>query len=194
MILTTRLDDKDYAIYVGGVLLNEELRDVDGALSLIREVAKKRWSVAIQLMDAAAIASWRHLLHSAVLAIKAFARGYNVAETLDMEILLYASGSKQIRDAISKLGIKRGLLKLALTCVGRMGEANIKQVVREVLSLLRGLEDDSILEVDESKREGIKRLFGISDEEIQASFAGGADPLVKCVLNRVALVDVLKRL
>ncbi|MEM1537840.1 MAG: KEOPS complex subunit Cgi121 [Candidatus Nezhaarchaeales archaeon] len=194
MILTARINGKDYIIYVGGLILSEKVKDVDNVIGIAREAAKRHQCMAIQLTDAAAIASWRHLFHSALLAIKAFTRGYNVAEALDVEVLLYASGSKQIHDAISKLGIKPGLSKLALTCIGCVDETSIKQAVEEVLNLLKGLEDDSVLEVDERKSDGIKRLFGISDEEVQATLTGDVDPLVKCVLNRVALVDILKRL
>jgi len=49
------------------------------------------------------------VVHAAILALRSIERGTNHAKTLGGELLLRISGTMQIREAIAKNGVKRGL-------------------------------------------------------------------------------------
>lgn len=74
--------------------------------------------LAVQLFDARAVASEDHLRSAALHALRARERGVGRALGLDMELLLYASGRRQIRDAIAVVGVGPGTRTVAALLVG----------------------------------------------------------------------------
>jgi len=151
------------------------------------------YAVTIQALDAELLAGEEHL-HSAVeKALRAVKRKRSITSDLGLEILLYAAGKRQIERAL-EMGVKEGERRVAIVMVGEGGEKDV-EVVAEDVKRKTGIEEASIeeleseLDYDEHKRERIKEFFAITGDELQAV---GEEKLKLLVLERVALVDVLK--
>ena len=174
-------------VAIAGILLPEGL-SVEEALQRLRSVE----ALALQLIHWRAFASTLHLLQASALAYKAFREGRMASRSLNMELLLYVAGERQIKDALAKVGAREGRA-VAICLAGEEGEAVDK--LREALAVLGAAEDDGLLEADPSKAEGLKEAFGVGDEELEASRAEGEgwlSALTRCVMSRVAELDVKK--
>ncbi len=110
--------------------------------------------------------------------MNSFRKGTNIASDLAHEIILYAAGTRQISRAM-KLGIHRGHNNIVLVTVGENAD----------LSGLVEITPKPVLQYDQSKKEAILEVFSIAKEEIEAV---GEEKIPELVLERVALVDVLK--
>jgi KEOPS complex subunit Cgi121 len=129
-------------------------------------------------LNADLVCGREHLETAAEHAARAFERGSNVSTAMTMEIMLYASGERQIARARDKIGLKRETERLAILLLG--AEEN------EVLTALGLRRDDSVLNASAEKAE----RFGISQAELEAA----DDPAgTDVVLERVAFVDIQKR-
>ena len=142
-----------------------------------KEVAS-RLGVEILLMDAEMVFGKAHLDSAVVHAFRAFERGTNVADTRMMEVMLYASGERQLSTAIKKMGVKEGTTRVAVV---------VSEVTKldAVLSGLKVERDDAVLEGDV---ESLVR-FGISRQTIHDT---PEERRIDLVLERVAVVDMLK--
>lgn len=151
-------------------------RDTDATLRKVQAFARQRDSEA-QLLDARMVFGEDHLRSAALHANRAFRQGQNVAATLGMEFLLYASGERQIRRAIEKMGAKSGRPFVLVL----FGKVSAKVVLRN----FGWRRSDALLKPNAR----FLRDYGISKEEIASRPRGKATDLV---LERVALVDLLK--
>lgn len=145
------------------------------------EAAKKRGSahgVEVQLLDARYVCGRDHLVTAAEHAERAMREGRNAAKSLAVEFVLYASGERQISEAIAKMGIREDSTEFAVVQFG--GED--PDAALEALGLTR---DDDVLGASDEKI----RAFGLMEPEIASVPEGQAADLV---LERVALVDLLK--
>ena len=111
-------------------------------------------------------------------AERAIREGTNVAKSLAVEFVLYASGERQIADALAKVGIREDTTEFAVVL---FGGGDVGATLR-ALSLER---DDAVLEASVSKL----RAFGVTDTELASV---PEDRQVDLILERVALVDLLK--
>ena len=109
-------------------------------------------------------------------ALKSWKEGKRIAKTLPLEILLYFCATRQIRDAI-KVGVKEG----------------INEAVVVILSECKGFEryfkEKEVVRVDNERIENVKKLYGITDEEIKIV---GLEKLPLLIRERIALFDVFK--
>lgn len=130
------------------------------------------------LLDADRVCGVDHLFSAVAHARRAFERGTNSSNTLGMEVILYASGERQISKAKRKMGLHKDTERVALVALeGDAGKA------LETLGLER---DDSVLDCSAEKG----RAFGIEDAELRTV---GEELLPDLVLEKVAFVEVLKR-
>jgi len=106
-------------------------------------------------------------------ALKSWSEGRNVAKSLPLEILLYISATRQIRDAI-KIGVSEGVNEAVIVF---LKDCNID------------FEEKEVVRLDEVRIENVKRLYGISDEEIEIV---GVERLPLLIRERIALFDVFK--
>ncbi|WP_456327824.1 KEOPS complex subunit Cgi121 [Archaeoglobus sp.] len=110
-------------------------------------------------------------------ALKSWEEGRNVAKTLPLEILLYFSATRQIRDAV-KVGVKEGINEAVVVilndCEDKLGKY---------------FEEKEVVRVDDERVENVKRLYGITDEEIKIV---GLEKLPLLIRERIALFDVFK--
>lgn len=135
----------------------------------------------IVLMDADKVCGVGHLESAVFHARRAFERETNASNTLGMEVILYASGERQISKAKRKMGLHQDTEKVAVVVLGPE-DAEVAQVLKEL-----GLErDDSLLECSVDKAEA----FGIGAAELKAV---GEEMLPDLILEKVAFVEILKR-
>lgn len=129
------------------------------------------------------IAGRVHAAAAVRMAFRAFEENLNISNTLEMEALLYAAGSRQCNIAAS-FGIHEGENRLWVCCVPT--QSDCKAALRELFRFV----DQDWDQIDEAKRVRLMATFSISHEELEA--AGGPARIVDLVLERVALLQVLR--
>ncbi|GAA0649915.1 KEOPS complex subunit Cgi121 [Salarchaeum japonicum] len=151
--------------------------DVDAFVETLNAVGDEHGS-AVQAFDAAYVAGRLHLETAVRHANRAFDRGENVARDRAVEILLYAAGRRQIRQAL-EMGVPEGETDAVILADGGDEPA--------ALDDLRALVDehDTLDALDEP---ALASFFDISDAERAATDA----TLTDLVRERVALLDVEK--
>ena len=129
------------------------------------------------------LAGMRHAARAAMLAQRAFEAGENISNTLEMEALLYAAGSRQCTVAAA-FGIREGENRLYICCLPKR-----EAIWAALESLVRFYGDDGDT-IGPEKRDLLMTTFSISPGEVAA--AGGDDRIADLVLERVALLQVLR--
>ena len=163
---------------------------IDNINDFFTSVRKKLETVQVQFFDAKLVASKDHLYFSALNALKAFESKLNRSKSLAVETLLYASAQRQIRNAVDMIGINPNSTEVAVLIITEMrqrAEAAL-EIVSELISAQR---DDEVLELTDEKFADIKKLFAISDVELEAKLARKGfqkEALVDLVIEHVALL------
>lgn len=127
------------------------------------------------------IAGRVHIISAVARALRAFEEGETISNTLEMESLLFAAGSRQCNIAAS-FGIHDGENRVYICCVP--ARAAIWAALEPLFHFVQKNWDT----IDSEKRERLMKTFAISVEEIAA--AGGDERIVDLVLERVALLQV----
>jgi KEOPS complex subunit Cgi121 len=170
--------EKDYQIRTAKV----EIKDLNDFLSRIRDISNKLGTHIICL-NADMIAGRVHAELAMKLAYRSFFRGKNpISNSFEMEVLLYAGGTRQCTDA-GRFGIHEGFNSVYI-CICPKNDAAIELLEK----LVTFTKNDSDLN-NGKKSYRLASLFGISNDEIEAV---GPDQLSDLVLERVALLDVNK--
>jgi KEOPS complex subunit Cgi121 len=163
---------------------------VNEFLAVLSRIAQE-YAVTIQAMDALLIAGEEHLKSAVEKAIRVVAKNQSITSDLGLEILLYAAGRRQIGRALA-MGVTEGEKKVAVVIVDAEGGRDL-DVVAEDVKRQTGLVEVPLQELEvnhnNDKREHVKRFFAITEEELEAV---GEEKLKLLVLERVALLDVLK--
>jgi tRNA threonylcarbamoyladenosine modification (KEOPS) complex Cgi121 subunit len=107
---------------------------------------------------------------------------------LAVEILLFASGQRQIRRAIEMLGISPETSAIAALAISSE-RRKLLEAIEELPNVIGGERDDSVLEVKGDKLSFLKRLFNVSDKELEV-MGGDAEALSKLIMERVALLMI----
>ena len=162
------------------------IQNVDSFLKKIENFEKDH-NIVIQVFNADLIFGEKHILSAAEHAVRSVKRKTNTTKSLGMEILLYASGDRQLKLAIPKMGVKKGKNSVAFVLVNRIGEDveisnNLITKLLDDLSLKR---NDEVLE---GNRDTLKK-FGINDEEVETVTK---DKYGNLILEKVAMVDIIK--
>lgn len=184
MVHTARIKGSDWAVCVGG-FRGLKIDDVDKLLGRLgTEVSPSLF----QLFDADRVAGWEHIYLAAVNAVKAFETEASVSKSLTIEVLLYASCQDQIVEAFSILGISPNTERVALLVMNK-GISEAKHAFKKASKLI-GDEDDSVLLVDDGKFEELKRVYSISDLELEAVAGSREEALTRLIIERGALLPV----
>jgi len=149
--------------------------DTEKFLQKIKRRSKEKNTV-IQALDADKLAGEEHLRFAVEKAINSFKTGRNIANDLAKEIMLYAAGTRQVNKAM-RIGLHKGKNNIVLVAVG--GD----------LSAFNEVTPEQVLRYDGKKNDALMDIFNITNEELQAV---GEDKIPELVLERVALVDVIK--
>jgi len=135
----------------------------------------------IVLMDADKVCGPDHITSAVIHARRAFEQGTAASNTLGMEVILYASGERQISKAKRKMGLHQETERVAVVLLSpEDGDMNL--LLRQ-LGLAR---DDSLLACGPEKG----MAFGIDPVELETL---GEERLSDLILEKVAFVDLLKR-
>lgn len=153
------------------------IEDIDIFLSKTKEITKGR-DLIILALDADKLAGEKHLMFAVEKAMNSFKAGRNIASDLGKEIMLYAAGTRQINRAM-RIGVHNGKNNIVLVSIGEDID----------LSSFNEITPKNVLQYYVSKNTALMDIFNITDEEIKAA---GEDKIPELVLERVALVDVLK--
>ena len=156
--------------------------NVPDFLKKLRSVSSN-YNTVIQAMDAAKIAGEKHLLFSVQKALRAKEKNCCRAHDPGIEIMRYASGKKQIGEAFS-MGIHEGQMNVVFVVLGENQDIELS-----VMELNGFIEEAPVMEYTSSKRAALIKQFSITEEEI---WAAGEEMIPSLVIERVALVDVLK--
>ncbi len=140
------------------------IKDVDDFFQVVK---RKIGNASVQFFDASLIAGSDHLLFSALNALNAFKGKVNISSSLSMETLLYASAQRQIREAVRLLGIKSSTNCVAVLVLAE-SRSQASSVLNAVTKLLGGKRDDSVIDLTGDKVADLKRLFRISNLELDA--------------------------
>ena len=172
-----------------GELTNAQALNKDEMVSLASE--KNEGIVAVQLLDSPLVAGDVHLLSAAQNALNAWKGNYAIARSLDVEILLYASGQHQIGVALDKLGIKDESTSVAAVVIAT-DESNLKSHVDYLVDKL-GPEVQPPFAPTEERIQNVMMHFGINEAEIAAvassdSLEARYHALSGCVTSRVSMV------
>jgi len=122
-----------------------------------------------QILNADVVATKKHVLH----AINQAKTKKPIAKSFWMEILVRASGQRQIHEAIKIIGAKDG--NVCLICED-------EETFRKIYELIGGEIDDSVLEINEDKERLIREIFKIR----------GFGNVVERVLEKIALIELMK--
>jgi len=163
--------------------------DVDAFVEHVGGVGAEH-DCAVQVLDAGLVAGRGHLRSAVAHANRSFERGENVADDRAVEILLYAAGRRQIREALT-MGVSEGETPaVAVVDDGRLRpgervEASADE--RQAAAAIRELfTPDETLGAADPER--VAAFFDVSPRERAATDA----PLSALVRERVALLDVEK--
>jgi KEOPS complex subunit Cgi121 len=138
----------------------------------------------VQLLDPSNIASQDHIEFAISQAKKAFERGDNLSNNFLVEIVVRASGQRQIKKAFEMMGLKGS---------------------KEVIAISENLPADfleeyqckpcEILYMNKEKYERLKKAFEISEKEINAvsgeKFEEKVKALIEIIKERIALIPTL---
>ncbi len=161
--------------------------DVESFLKTVRKRLAK--NVEAQFFDAGLVATWQHLYFAAINALNAFKNDINISKSLAMEMLLYSSAQRQIRKAMNFLGIKPNSDAIAVLVVGEKAE-DVELALQAISKIVGEHRDDAVLELSLEKIEAIRKVFEISDVELEAVVRGNdlKQAIVNLVIERVALL------
>ena len=132
---------------------------------ILRDLNKisSEFQVVVQVCSVSKIATWEHIFFGCLYAMLAFKQKRNLLNRLPLEILLYISGQRQIKNAIEEFGIKNG--ENCIIILGNEDES-MKQTLMRCEKLLGGEYSDEVLEItDVSKQTEICNYFQISQED-----------------------------
>ena len=136
----------------------------------------------IVCLDADRIAGVRHAESAVRHGLRAWEAGTAIADSLEMEVLLYAGGTRQTSIG-STFGVRSDTTNLYLCFIPPSEEA-----ITEIGYYVRHTEEDGE-NLTEEKVRRLAELFGITPAECEAVGRGRFQDLV---IERVALLDVYR--
>ncbi|WP_410766121.1 KEOPS complex subunit Cgi121 [Haloferax sp. DFSO60] len=156
---------------------NVTITDLDSFIETLGSVAEET-DTTIQAFDARFVVSRKHLERAMELADRAISRGNEIARDRAVEILLYASGRRQINRAF-EMGVGEGERSVVILVDGD-DENEAERTLFERLDIEA---DDTLGYYDESL---VRDFFDIGDEELTLVDRD----LESLVIERVALLTV----
>ncbi len=151
--------------------------DVKETIAQVNAVAEKTDSTVV-LFDAEKIAGFSHIESAVMHAKRSFAEGKQIARSLSMEILVYASGQRQCSLA-AKFGLHAGENSVYVLVLDG-DEERAADFVREIVKECKPFSPNE---------ERLKEEFEITDAEMESA---GENKIEELVIERVALVDAWK--
>ena len=178
-------EKEGYIVIIG--FRNVQLKDINSFLEQFKEL---NIGAAVQFFDAKHVAGSQHLYFAALHALNAFDKNIAISNNLAVEALLYASAQRQIKKAVKMLGIKENSSELAALIMTKNGHEKL-DCLSQVTKMIPGERDDTVLELTDKKVNKIKRVFSISDLEVEAKLKKDGlekEAVTDLVIERMALL------
>jgi len=157
----------------------KKINNVDDFLKKIDNFAKKNNAI-IQVFNADMIFGKKHIISAYQHAKRAIKNKTNTTNSIEKELLLYSSGDRQLKNAIPKMGVKKGDSNIVF-----LVDCNNKEIKNKIVKQFEIIKDDKILKGDINT---IKK-FGISEAEIKTVNKNNYQGLI---LEKIALLDIIK--
>lgn len=155
-------------------------------LQQLRQIDEK---IAVQILDAKGLAGMDHLRFAVLNALKAHSQGSQVTGSVAIEILLYASGQRQIKNAIAYLGVSPDSRHIALIGIASE-ESPLENLRTQLPKIIEGKFDESVLE--EGDNATIRRVFGITGDEMKTMLRRNTtekEAITRLVIEKMALLS-----
>lgn len=150
-------------------------------LQKIRAIAEL-FDTHLICFNAGMLAGKRHARTALHHAVRSFHNGSMVSNTLEMEALLFAAGSRQCSVA-ALFGVHEGDNSMFVGCYPP------RDGIWDALTPLMCVADENMDTIDPHKRAYLIKLFGITEEEIATC---SEDCITELVLERIALLEVYR--
>jgi KEOPS complex subunit Cgi121 len=157
------------------------VEDVDAFVADLDAIGAEH-GCAVQAFDARYVAGRAHLERAVALATRAHGRGEGVARERSVEVLLYAAGRRQIRQAL-EMGVEAGEGPVVVVVDADPEGGDEASAAAAVETLL---EPGSALDATDPER--VREFFDVGEREERATDAS----LEELVCERVALLEVEK--
>jgi KEOPS complex subunit Cgi121 len=164
--------------------LKGNINNVDNFLKIVGGFASQK-DLIIQVFNADMIYGKNHIISAVEHAKRAIERKTNTTNSLEKEILLYASGERQLKLAIPKMGIKNGKGNVAIVLMDKAKNEISEKISNDLMKLIKLEREDKVLEGNEETL----RKFGINETELKTVMKSKYGDLI---LEKVALVDIIK--
>jgi KEOPS complex subunit Cgi121 len=158
------------------------IENIDNYLKKIKKFSIKN-NVTIQVFNADLIFGEKHLISAYEHAVRSIKQNRNKTNSLEMEILLYAAGERQLKIAIPKMGFKKGESNLAIIIINK--DKKLEKIIKNFLDEFNLERNDNLLRGDESTL----KKFGLKKKEMETVSKNKYQDLI---LEKVALVDIIK--
>ncbi|MDD1775758.1 MAG: hypothetical protein LUP94_00210 [Candidatus Methanomethylicus sp.] len=152
--------------------------------------AGKIASVSAQVIDARFVAGLDHLITAGMLAARTWNTSDNISRSPATEILLYASGERQIKEAISQLGVTESSFGWVVFAVSS-SESRLLELQKMLADF--GSEDDGLIDLSDLKEKGLMEKFAISPEDLELVLKltpSRIESLRSLVLEKVSLSEL----
>jgi len=168
------------AIVVMGMRSPKAIGDVKTILKNVDTVSKDL-GLVLQLVNASRVYGKEHLEVAAEHALRAFDEGRNFGKTVAIEVLMYASGKRQISEALKFMGLGHGMIKIGVVAISGPG----KTVPADLRKRLGFERDDSVL----SGSEDVLDAFGIGPEIRKGT---SPEKWADLIIEKVTLLELEK--
>jgi tRNA threonylcarbamoyladenosine modification (KEOPS) complex Cgi121 subunit len=150
-----------------------------------REIQERYPEVCVQLVDLNQVAGSRYLLLATLNATKSFQSKHPISKTLGMEILLYLAASRQINEAIGKVGLRGETSQIAALAVGATPQevASAGELLGQLLK--QPCNDELVDQWTPHRVESVESVFGIGKKELKAALR--KDEKVEAAVERLAI-------
>jgi len=179
------LEEYDRYVMITG-MRDVKILDPEMILQRLRRFAS---GIETQIFDVKGIAGRDHLRFAVLNALKGRARGIQVTENLAVEVLLYASAQRQIKNAIAALGVSSESKNLAVVAIASDRQV-LEKLEIELSSIVDGKSDESVLE--EGDEATVRKIFGITNDQVRALLRRDVterEAVARLVIEKMALLS-----
>lgn len=170
------------------IIIGSGIGTIDELEPFIQKVQRfsEKNDAFIQLFNADMIFGKNHLLSAAMHTIRSKEENRMTTNSLEMELFLYASGERQLKIAIPKIGVKKGTNKIACVIMPRFSQSRLNDdIINTLFSEINIHKDDTLLQ----GTDGTLEHFGFTKEELSTV---PSDNYEKLILEKIALIDIIK--
>jgi KEOPS complex subunit Cgi121 len=146
--------------------------------------------VKTQVFNSELIAGYEHIIYAFKITIRAWKEKRNIAKSLPMELLLSVSATRQIKEALDKIGVKNE--KCILIAFSEDKE-KLELFLNELLKY--SVEDESLIKINNKKIKKLIDLFKINEKEFLIAkklYESEEIAIQSLVLEKIALFDLTR--